>query len=198
MNVNSTVNKRGFTMLEVCMALAIMALLAAAIVPGLGSLYKQHAKNLANTFLLDMEKQRNKAKAMPKVEYYVQLTGDSTTITISPSETVTGYNSYIIGNDALGEQVDPNGILPTIPAVSSYTSEPYLGTHPKVSMGMKIDTADATGNKLYFDGKGAYTYDGAGAKKYVGTITLWVTADERLVYKIEINGLTGKTTWTLL
>lgn len=195
MSTNKVIKKRGFTVLEVCMVLVIMGLIVASIVPSFNILYKQRAKQFANTFVLDMEKQWAKGRALSKVKYYIKLidTGTPTTVTIS-GVTATGYNSYIVGNTELVG--DPAISEPSVPL---YTSDPYTGTHPKVTMGMLLgDTDDAAGREIYFDRKGAYILDPSGNRVDISKITLGVCIDGEETYRVTIDGVTGKTTWTLL
>ncbi len=194
-------NKRGFTILEVCLALVVMGVIAATVVPGFGLLYRQNAKRFADTFLLDMEKQRTKGKSLPVVKYYIRLTGTSKAITIGTTD-ATGFDSYVTGNEKFdGKEATETDTFPAIPEVEAYQSEPYNGTHEKVSMGMLIDGANADGKTVYFDGKGAYTLDDPldpDNKTYINTITLGVWVDGKEAYRIEVDGVTGKTTWTML
>lgn len=186
-------NRYGFTILEVCLVVVIMGIIAASVVPSFNIIYRQNAKRLADTFLLDMQKQREKGTAMPKVKYYIRLDGNPTAITIS-GVGATGYDSYVTGNEKFDGEPETD-TLPKIPGVPQHVSEPYKGTHPKVTMGMLIDGTNAGMEEVYFDRKGAYTLGPSGTKDYVDEIMLGVYVDGKERYNIKIDGLTGKTTW---
>ncbi len=203
MSTEKAISKRGFTILEVCLVLVIMGIIGASMVPSFGILYKQYGKQFSNTFVLDMQKQRTKGRALPGANYYIKMMGTTTAITITKSggagvEPATGYNSYIVGNgDFTAVPLTPTA---TSPSVSNYVSDPYTGTHPKVSMGMLIDGVDAAGKEVYFDASGAYTADPANPsnKIYIQEIILGVWVDDQETYNVKIDGVTGKTTWTIL